>query len=42
MKTMKSPKNIMFMLFTNIKKYEESKVLKSSITKPTILQSKLE
>lgn len=42
MKTMKSPKNIMFMLFTNIEKYEESKVLKSSITKPTILQSKFE
>ena len=32
----------MFMLFTNIKKYQESKVLKSSITKPTILQSKFE
>lgn len=42
MKTMKSPQNVMFMLFTNIKKYEESKVLKFSMTKPTILQSKFE
>ena len=42
MKTMKSPQNVMFMLFTNIKKYEESKVLKFSMTKPPILQSKSE
>ena len=42
MKIIKGPKNVMFRLFKNIRRYEESKDLKPDITKPTILQSNFE